>query len=1096
MQIKFAATAAAALLLCCAASQAAGTKLLRFPNIWHDKIVFSYAGDLWTVGSQGGTATRLTSHPGLKLFAKFSPDGRSIAFMGQYGGDEQVYVMPADGGAPKQLTFYPAPGPLAERWGFDNQVYGWTPDGGSVLFRSARDAFNNSEARLYTVPASGGAATALPMPKSGAGSFSADGRQIVYSPLWRDFRSEKRYGGGQANVLYLFGLADSSIRQITHGTRADRDPMWIGGAVYFNSDRSGTFNLYRYDIASQKIDQITHYTDWDVRWPSADGLGQIIYELDGELHIFDTRSGTDRMVSILVPADITTSRPQPANAAENIESTAISPGGERVAVVARGDVFSVPVEFGSTRNLTHTSNAHERDAAWSHDGKRLAYVSDISGEDEIYLQAQDGNSAAVAVTQDSRVRYHAPFWSADDKRIAFTDSAMHLYVVDIAAKKRNVVAHDPVGLSLDHRWSPDGQYLAYSLNEDTGFSSIFIWSVADGKSHRVTPQLFAAQSPAWSPNGELLYFLSQREYQPIISSIEFNFATDRQTGIFAVTLRKNVKNPFGIRDSEPGEAKDGEGDKDQAKDKEGKNKHIDVKVEFDGIEQRTIRVPLEPDNISNLQVGDESLLYQRNGPFYYGRESSSKPTVMAYSIKDREAKPVAEDVAEWSATANGKHVLARMSSKELKYFEVGKGEDGKEAKTVSLAGLSTTRVPVEEWREIFAEVWRRYRDYFYVESMHGFDWNKLRAKYQPLLQDVANRADLNYVISEMIAELTVQHAYIEGGDLGLPKRPYVALPGARFELDAKSGRYRIAKIFAGENEEEHYRSPLTEVGVDAHPGDYVLSINGRELKAGTDPYELLQAPADQPVEWRVASSADGAGARTIRYRPLKSETDLLYLAWVNENRARVDALSHGRLGYIHLPDMGAAGFREFIKWWYPQVRKEGLVVDARDNGGGNISQMLLARLAAQLRGTSFSRNQMATGTYPSVVQPGPKAALINENTGSDGDIFAYEFRNWKIGQLIGKRTWGGVVGISDHGPLLDGGTVYVPEFGTADAQGHWIIEGHGVDPDIEIEQNPADVLRGSDPQLERAVVELMKLLPAVPGGLPQRPAPPIKTETP
>lgn len=365
-----------------------------------------------------------------------------------------------------------------------------------------------------------------------------------------------------------------------------------------------------------------------------------------------------------------------------------------------------------------------------------------------------------------------------------------------------------------------------------------------------------------------------------------------------------------------------------------------------------------------------------------------------------------------------------------------------------------------------------------------------------MLEDVGHRADLNYVISEMIAELTVQHAYIEGGDLGLPKRPFVALPGARFELDAKSGRYRIAKIFAGENEEEHYRSPLTEVGVDARVGDYVLSINGRELKAGTDPYELLQAPANQPVEWRVASSPDGAGARSIRYQPLRSESALLYLAWVTQNRARVDASSHGRLGYIHLPDMGEAGFREFIKWWYPQIRKEGLVVDVRDNGGGNISQMLLERLGAVLRATRYSRNQTSTGTYPGAVQPGPKAALINEGTGSDGDIFAYQFRQWKIGQLIGKRTWGGVVGITDHGPLLDGGKVFVPEFGTADAAGQWIIEGHGVDPDIVVEQDPPAVLRGSDPQLERAISELMKQLPAIPGGLPKRPPAPVKAEAP
>jgi tricorn protease len=468
---------------------------------------------------------------------------------------------------------------------------------------------------------------------------------------------------------------------------------------------------------------------------------------------------------------------------------------------------------------------------------------------------------------------------------------------------------------------------------------------------------------------------------------------------------------------------------------------------------------------------------------------------MSFSIKDREAKTVAEDVTEWSATADGKHVLAQLSSKEIKYFKVGASDDDDDsAKTVSLAGLVTTRVPAAEWREIFAEVWRRYRDYFYVENMHGYDWKKLREQYESLLDFVGSRADLNYVIAEMISELTVQHAYIEGGDLGLPKRPYVALPGARFELDSKSGRYRIAKIFAGQNEEERYRSPLTEVGVDIHVGDYVLAIDGRDLKAGTDPYELLQAVPNQPVEWRVSAAADGRAARTIRYRPLNSENDLLYLAWVAENRARVDRMSQGRLGYIHIPDMGEAGIREFIKWWYPQVRKEGLVVDVRDNGGGNISELLIERLSRTLHGTSFARNHESADTYPRVVQPGPKVALINEDTSSDGDIFAYAFRQWKIGALVGKRTWGGAVGITDHGPLLDGGAVFVPEFGTADENGRWIIEGHGVDPDIVVEQDPLEVMEGRDPQLERGVQELMKLLPAAPAGLPHRAAPPVKTE--
>lgn len=1072
----------------------AASKLLRFPDVWRDRIVFTYAGDLWTVGTRGGTAVRLTSHPGLELFAKFSPDGSEIAFTGQYGGDEQVYVMPSGGGAPRQLTFYPARGPLADRWGYDNQVYGWTPDGTSILFRSARDGYNLTDSKLYTVPAGGGAAGALPMPISGAGHFSPDGKRIVYSPLWRDFRSEKRYQGGWANDLYIFDLKSTALVQVTNDPRTDRDPMWIGDAIYFNSDRTGVFNLYRYDVATRRTRQLTHYTDWDVRWPSGDTDGQIVYELDGELHLYDTRNEQDRLLEIAVPIDDTTTRPQAVNAADNIESMVLSPGGERLAIVARGDVFTVPVEHGVTRNLTRSSNAHDREAAWSTDGKRLAYVSDLSGEEELYVQAQDGTAPADPLTSRSKARYYSPRWSTDDRRIAIADQSGRLYVLDIATKHRILVAKDPGDLSLDYQWSPDGQFLSYSLSEGNGFSGVYIWSAADAASRRVTPEFFNAQSPAWAPNGEFLYFLSAREYQPLISTVEFDFATDRTIGIFAVALRKGVKNPFGIRNDEPGEEKQDSDKDDKEKEKDGgkdKKLKVRVKIDFDGITQRVIRVPVDADDLSELHVADDTLLYQRNGAFYYGRESSVKPTVMAYSIKEREAKPVVEDVLGWSATADGKHVAAQLASKEIKYYEVGKNED---PKAVSLAGLMTTRVPAQEWHEIFAEVWRRYRDYFYVANMHGYDWLALRRKYAPLVDQVGHRADLNYVIAEMISELTVQHAYIEGGDLGLPKRPYVALPGARFELDAGSGRYRIAKIFAGQNEEEGYRSPLSEVGVNVRVGDYVLAINGRELKAGTDPYELLQAPANQPVEWRVCATADGKSARTIRFLPLASEAGLEYLEWVANNRARVDRMSHNRLGYIHIPDMGEAGIREFIKWWYPQVRKEGLVVDVRDNGGGNVSQMLIERLARTLHGTFFARNRDLTDTYPRVVQPGPKVALINEVTASDGDIFANAFRQWKLGALIGKRTWGGVVGITDHGPLLDGGIVFVPEFAFADASGRWIIEGRGVEPDIVVEQDPVEVLHGGDPQLERGVLELMKLLPAAPTGLPVRAAPPIKTE--
>jgi tricorn protease len=1086
----------AALVAAClgagALAQAAGTKLLRFPNIWHDRVVFTYAGDLWTVSSQGGSATRLTSHPGLELFAKYSPDGHTLAFTAQYGGDEQVYVMPADGGTPRQLTFYPANGPLPERWGYDNQVYGWTPDGSAVLFRSMRDAHTVSATRLYTVPVGGGAATPLPMPLSGAGSFSPDGSRIVYSPQTRDFRSEKRYQGGWANDLFIFDLKKPALIQVTDNPRTDRDPMWIGAAVYFNSDRSGTFNLYRYDVATRETKSITHYKDWDVRWPSADAAGQIVYESNGELHVYDTLNDKDRALAIQVTADSVNNRPHATNAAENIESIALSPGGERLAVVGRGDVFTVPVEQGVTRNLTHSSNAHEREAAWSSDGLRIAFISDSSGEEELYVQTQSGTEAARALTSGSTSRYYAPQWSGDDKRIAFADNANRLWVIDVAGRNRLKVAEDPSGLAFDYRWSADGQYLAYSLNSDSNIASLYIWSAASGTSRRVTPEAFNSHSPAFSPDGDLLYYLSEREFQPLISTVEFNFATDRQTGIFALALRKDSKNPFGVRNNEPGDNK--AKDKDQDKSGEEKRKPAAKKmprIDFEGIEQRAIRVPIEADNLTDLVAGEESLLYLRSGPFYYGRTSNMKPTVMAYSIKEREAKTVIEDVSAWSATADGKHVAVELNSKEIKYLEVGKTD---EAKTVSLAGLTTTRVPAEEWREMFAEVWRRYRDYFYVANMHGYDWQALRKKYEPQLDSIGHRTDLNYIIAEMISELTVQHAYVQGGDFGLPPRPNVALPGARFELDAKAGRYRISQLLTGENEEEIYRSPLTEVGVDAHVGDYLLAINGRELKAGTDPYELLESAPNQPMEWRLSADAQGKTQRTVQFNPLASESNLVYLNWVAQNRARVERLSQGRIGYVHVPDMGAEGLREFIKWWYSQTRHEGLIVDVRDNGGGNVSEMLITRLAATVHALGYSRNRSFVTTYPGVVQLGPKVALINEDTASDGDIFSYQFRHWKLGKLIGKRTWGGVVGISSHGPLLDGGAIFVPEFGNADESGRWNIEGHGVDPDIVVEQDPVQVMQGGDPQLERGVEEILKQLPKTPGGLPPRPEAPIKTE--
>jgi tricorn protease len=1102
---------AVALLITIQAS--AQTKLLRFPDIHGDKVVFTYGGDLWTASVNGGTATRLTAHPGIEVFAKFSPDGKWIAFTGQYDGDEQVYVIPSTGGEPRQLTFYPARGPLTPRWGYDNQVYGWTNDGRSIIFRSMRDSWTLPICRLYTVPVTGGPAEPLPMPESGAGSFSPDGKQIVYSPRFRDFRPEKRYSGGMANTLYIFDVATYDARKISEGPRASRDPMWIGNSIYFNSDKDGHFNLYAYDVPTGRTKQVTFNRTWDVRWPSSDRESRVVYELDGELQVLDVKSGKSTAVAISVPDDGLARRPSRVSAAGQIESAVLSPKGERALFSARGDIFTAPIEKGPTRNLTHSSGAHDKWPRWSPDGKTIAFVSDQTGEEEIYVVQQDGLGKPEQLTQGGKAMRFAPEWSADGKRLAFSDKDGKLYVLTVADKTLQEVASSERGQIRDYEWSPRGNFLAFSINDPNNFSVLYIWSGADGQVHRITDGMFNSQGPAWDPEGNYLYFLSDREYAPLISRIEFNYASNRTTGIFAVALRKDVKPPFPPESDEVTIAKDG-APKDDARPKdqepkkeEGGDKPAaappakkpeepkDLKIDFDGLGSRVARVPVEANNYFGLSAKNGHLIYAVFPPFYYGRQADQQTSLRVFAFKDRKETVLAENIAGYSLSHDGSKLLVRQvgpGGPSFNLFDAAPGGD-KAKKTVSTAGLVVDRVPADEWNQIFNEVWRRYRDYFYVTNMHGFNWEAIREQYKPMLKYVAHRSDLNYVISEMVSELTVQHAYVEGGDMLIPPRPRVGLPGARFELDHKSGRYRISKIFEGENEEELYRSPLTEIGVDVSVGDYVLAVNGVELRPDEDPYRLLRNQADSPVALTVNKEPAMTGARTVTYRPITDESNLIYLDWVNCNRRMVSELSGGRIGYIHIPDMGAPGIREFIKWFYPQLKKEGLVVDVRANGGGNVSRMLIERLRRKVLALDYSRSFKDASTYPDGVFLGPMVALLNENSSSDGDIFPAMFREAGLGPLIGKRSWGGVVGINGTGPLIDGGTIFVPTSATASAKGEWIIEGHGVDPDIEVENEPKAVIAGHDPQLERGVQEIMKKIKDHPVALPPWPAAPVKT---
>ncbi|MBK7935380.1 MAG: PD40 domain-containing protein [Acidobacteria bacterium] len=1081
--------ATAAICLFFVSASYAQTKLLRFPDVFGDRVVFTYGGDLWTASTSGGTATRLTAHPGVETFAKFSPDGRWIAFTGQYDGDEQVYVVSSGGGEPKQLTFYPSRGPLAPRWGYDNQVMGWTKDG-KVFFRSQRDSWSLPIARLYTVSPSGGPADVLPMPEAGSGSFSGDGTKIAYSPRFRDFRPEKRYGGGQANTLYIYDLATADVKLISDSPRSCRDAMWIGNTVYYNSDKDGKFNLWAYDTASGKTTQVTKNRDWDIRWPSSDDKDKIIYERDGELEIMDVGSKKTSRLSITVTDDGINKRVRQVSTAGRISSYGLSPKGERAVFSARGDIYTAPIEKGGTRNLTRSSDANDRFPSWAPDGKNIAYISDKSGEDEVWIAAQDGSTAPERLSTTTPGQKTGPAWSGDSKKIAFGDKDGKVYVLTVATKQVQQVVDAPNGMIQDYDWSPKGGYLAYSMQNRNGMSSIYIWSSEENKNYRVTSEMFDSGSPSWDSSGGYLYFLSSREFAPQISNSEFNYATNRMVQVYALALKKDAKNPFPPESDEVTVTEEKkEGAPTPTASPAAAAAAGAEKVDFDGIEGRATKAPLGADNYGGLSANKGNLVYSIQTPFYYGRGAESQPSVRIFSLKDRKETILVPAAAGFTLSADGSKLMTGSQGGFAVFDANPAGERSRKA--VSTTGLVAEIDPVQEWNQIFNEVWRQYRDFFYAANMHGYDWSKIREDYKKWLPYVAHRSDLNYVIAEMCSELAVQHAYIDGGDYNLPPRVRVALPGARFDVDKAANRYKIGKIYGGQNEEDIYRSPFTEVGNDARVGDYVLAINGESVTADRDIYSYLRGKADSTVTFTVNSTNTLQGARTVTIRPLTSESDLIYLDWIEGNRRRVDQMSNGRVGYLHIPDMGAPGIREFIKWYYPQIRKEALVVDVRANGGGNVSRMLIERLRRKVLGVNFQKANEDGQTYPDGAFLGPMIAILNENSASDGDIFPYMFREAGLGQLVGKRSWGGVVGISNRGTLMDGGVTNVPQSALANPKGEYIIEGYGVDPDIEVENDPKSIIAGRDPQLERAIAEMMKKI-ATPVKLPKKPADPVK----
>ena len=1092
-------------------------RLMRFPDIHGDKIVFVYGGDLWLASSSGGRAQRITTHPGRELFPKFSPDGKWIAFTGQYDGNFNVYVMPAEGGQPKQLTFYQGGAqPLSDRMGIHDEVVSWFPDSKRIVFLSRRDASNGWTKRLYSVSIDGGWPEPLPIDQGGLISFSPDGTKIAYNIIFRNFRTWKRYTGGLAQSITIYDLKNNTSEDLPHTEWTDTFPMWHGNAIYFSSDRGPEhrLNLYRYDLGAKQTEQLTHFTDFDVMWPSL-GPDAIVFENAGYLYTFDPQSNGTKKLNIYLPGERDQAMKHWANVSKSVSDFDISPEGKRAVFSVRGDVFTVPAKEGSIRNLTRTPGIRERQVAWSPDGRGIAYVSDRSGEDEIYITPQDGLGKEQQITSGYKGFKFAPAWSFDSKKLAWADKDLRLWYVDINDRKPVEVDRGKYGEITNYAWSPDSRWLVYDKSENSGFSLVYLYSLETRTSTPVTTSMTNSYGGIFDPEGKYLYFLSDRDYNEIVGSIDFEFANPKTTRVYVVTLRKDEPSPFQvlsdeaqIKKEEPAPQATNEAAKsdNQAAGKE-KQKEIEngkeakpgekekpaaFHIDLEGIGDRVVALPTDPGVINTLAAG-KGFIYYSTTPIQglSGPIPGETSAVQVYDLKERKSKTLIEGVERFAVSFDGSKLLYETEggANGHTYGIIDAKPDG-EKKTgdgaLNLSGMRAELDPPQEWKQMFEEVWRQERDYFYEASMNGVDWPKVRDKYAALLPYVADRYSLTYILGEMIGELSNSHTYVGGGDYPSVPAVSVGLLGADFEVNPASGMYRIKKIYPGENWDSSLRSPLTEPGVQVKEGDYLLAVNGRSLRAPQNLYELFVNTANETVTLTVNSKSSDDGSRTVQVKPIADEFKLRELNMIETNRKKVDAATQGRVGYVYLPDMGDEGLNQFVKQYFPQIRKQGLIFDVRYNGGGFVDPLIFARLRRILAGMNSQRN-WESSTVPSQVFNGSLACVTNHFAASDGDIFSYYFKYYKLGPLIGERTWGGVRGIRGLIPLMDGGYISRPEASRYDLNSQWIIENRGVEPDIVVENRPEQVVKGEDPQLEKAIEVVMKDIQAHPKTLPPRP---------
>jgi tricorn protease len=1047
-------------------------RLASDPAISAQHIAFQFDGDLWIAGHDGSGARRITTHQGTETNPRFSPDGQWLAFTGEYDGNMDVFVVPVAGGAPRRLTWHPGP----------DVVQGWTPDGRAVLFRSGRAVHTNRHTQLFTVSVDGGQPEAIPIPHAAKATFSPDGRRIAYTPLSDATDQWKHYRGGRTARIWLYDRQDHSVVEIPQpeGRSNDTDPIWLGDRVIFRSDRDGEFNLYAYDIASARIDRLTHYEDFPVVAASG-GAGAVIYEQDGYLHRLDPGTATSRRLRVALTTDLVDTRPRFVNEPRFLRNYHISPSGVRAVFEYRGTIVTVPADKGDVRQLTPASASHERSPAWSPDGRAIAYFSDASGEYELVVAPQDGRGEPRRYALDGAGFYEDPKWSPDGRRISFTDNAWSLHILDLADGRTRRVASERVygpTKTLHHAWSPDSRWLAYTLNTRTYFQQVHLYEVATGRSTAITDGLSDVAEPVFDNGGQYLYFFASTDAGPVRQWFAQSSADMELTGsLYLAVLPRGVESPLKRESDE--ERPDG----DQ---RDGNDRSDDVArvvVDFEGLDQRIVALPIGTGRFRALQTGQAGTLY------YLRTGQDGEWSLRRFDLEDRDETTLLDGADAFVLSADHNKVLVRVDG-DWSIADAGGNSIDASSGRIATNAIQVRVDPRQEWRQMLREAWRVNRDYFYDPGMHGADWDAVWTRYEPFLDHLTNRDDLARVIRWMLSELAVGHSYSGGGDY--PRQPD-RVPGGLLgaDYDVADGRYRFARVYAGLNWTPDLRSPLGEPGVDVRAGEFLLAVDGVEIRPPENIFRRFENTAGRQVEITVGPRADGRGARTVTVVPIESEVALRNRAWVEGNIRKVHAATNGRVAYVYVPNTAGLGHEYFKRYFFPQAHLDAIIVDERYNGGGQIADYYIDLLRRPHVAHWTTRYGEDIRTPIASIQ-GPKVMIIDETAGSGGDLLPWMFRRYELGKLIGRRTWGGLVGILGFPVLMDGGSVTAPNLAFWTEDEGFGVENVGVPPDIEVEQWPADVVAGRDPQLERAIQEILAELEANPPAQPTRPPFPVR----